>query len=138
VCNIIFLLTDDTTLFWGVKSYNDLLLQTGLAGYAQTELLFWKDKSIFTFESGWAFPRTIYFNGCVMPLDNYPKLPNAVTKYKDHFLAWMMALVAASVAMVAFLSWRMCRYIYNDIFIAFISFVVSCGVRIQNLYRRLI
>ncbi|WJX72029.1 hypothetical protein P8452_55952 [Trifolium repens] len=31
---------DDTTLFWGVKSYNDLLLQTGLAGYAQTELLF--------------------------------------------------------------------------------------------------
>jgi molybdenum cofactor biosynthesis enzyme len=72
-----------------------------------------------------------------MSLDNYPKLPNAGTKHEDHFLAWMMALVAASVAMVAFLSWRMCRYIYNDIFIAFISFVVSCGVRIQNLYRRL-
>jgi hypothetical protein len=37
----------------------------------------------------------------VIPLDNYPKLPNAGTKHKDHFLAWMMALVAASVAMVA-------------------------------------
>lgn len=49
-------------------------------GNVQSELLFRKDLSTFTFEKGWAFPRRIYFNGdnCVMPPpDAYPWLPNA-------------------------------------------------------------
>jgi hypothetical protein len=37
-----FLLKDDTTMFWGVKSYNDLLMQADPTGYAQTELFFSK------------------------------------------------------------------------------------------------
>jgi hypothetical protein len=38
-------------------------------GYAQAELIFRKDKSIFTLKNGWVFPKTIYFNGekCVIP-----------------------------------------------------------------------
>lgn len=73
-----FLLTDDTAMLWGVKFYNDLLMQAGPTGNVQPELLFRKDKS-FTFDKGWAFPRRIYFNGdnCVMPPpDAYPWLPS--------------------------------------------------------------
>lgn len=67
-------------MLWGVKFYNDLLSQAGPLGNVQSELLFQKDKSTFTFEKGWAFPRRVYFNGdnCVMPPpDAYPYLPNA-------------------------------------------------------------
>ncbi|GAV87401.1 COBRA domain-containing protein [Cephalotus follicularis] len=73
---------NDTAMLWGVKFYNDLLMQAGPAGNVQSELLFQKDMSTFTFERGWAFPRRIYFNGdnCVMPPpDSYPWLPNAST-----------------------------------------------------------
>lgn len=66
-------------MLWGVKFYNDLLMQDGASGNVQSELLFKKDKKSFTFEKGWAFPRRIYFNGdnCVMPPpDSYPFLPN--------------------------------------------------------------
>ncbi|KAJ4826454.1 COBRA-like protein 1 [Turnera subulata] len=66
---------NDTAMLWGVKFYNDLLKQAGPAGNVQSELLFQKDQTTFTFEMGWAFPRRIYFNGdnCVMPpLDSYP------------------------------------------------------------------
>ncbi|EEF47735.1 Protein COBRA precursor, putative [Ricinus communis] len=69
----------DTAMLWGVKFYNDFLSQAGPLGNVQSELLFRKDKSTFTFEKGWAFPRRIYFNGdnCVMPPpDAYPWLPN--------------------------------------------------------------
>ena len=66
-------------MLWGVEFYNDLLMQAGPVGNVQSELLFQKDKSTFTFDKGWAFPRRIYFNGdnCVMPPpDAYPYLPN--------------------------------------------------------------
>ncbi|GFZ21048.1 COBRA-like protein 1 precursor [Actinidia rufa] len=60
---------NDTAMLWGVKFYNDFLNQAGPLGNVQSELLFRKDASTFTFEKGWAFPRRIYFNGdnCVMP-----------------------------------------------------------------------
>jgi hypothetical protein len=71
---------NDTAMFWGVKFYNDLLMQAGRLGNVQSELLLRKDSQAFTFEKGWAFPRRVYFNGdnCVMPSpENYPWLPNA-------------------------------------------------------------
>lgn len=70
-------------MLWGVKYYNDLLMEAGPYGNVQSELLFKKDPSTFTFEKGWAFPRRIYFNGdnCVMPPpDSYPWLPNAASQ----------------------------------------------------------
>ncbi|XP_031492847.1 COBRA-like protein 1 [Nymphaea colorata] len=71
---------NDTAMLWGVKYYNDLLMAAGPLGNVQSELLFQKDLSTFTFKQGWAFPRRIYFNGdnCVLPSpDNYPWLPNS-------------------------------------------------------------
>lgn len=65
-------------MFWGVKFYNDVLLQAGKIGNVQTELLLKKDMGNFSFREGWAFPRRILFNGdeCVMPSpDDYPRLP---------------------------------------------------------------
>lgn len=70
---------DDTAMLWGVKRHNDDLLQAGLLGNVQSDILFRKDSSTFTLEKGWAFPRRIYFNGdnCVMPPpDAYPYLPH--------------------------------------------------------------
>ena len=66
-------------MFFGVKYYNDLLMEAGPHGNVQTELLLKKDKTTFTLDQGWAFPLKIYFNGdeCMMPLpDAYPSLPN--------------------------------------------------------------
>ncbi|KAM3762586.1 hypothetical protein ACB098_01G358400 [Castanea mollissima] len=71
---------NDTGMFWGIKYYNDMLLQSGPSGNVQTEMLLNKDPSIFTFREGWTFPRKISFNGdeCVMPPpDEYPRLPNS-------------------------------------------------------------
>ncbi|KAJ8536328.1 hypothetical protein K7X08_034729 [Anisodus acutangulus] len=71
---------NDTAMFWGIKYYNDLLMQSGPSGNVQSEVILQKDKSKFTFENGWAFPHRVYFNGdnCVMPpSDAYPYLPNA-------------------------------------------------------------
>ncbi|PSS33646.1 Protein COBRA like [Actinidia chinensis var. chinensis] len=68
-----------TAMLWGVKFHNDVLRQAGRYGNVHSELLFRKDKSTFTFEKGWAFPRRIYFNGdfCIMPSpDAYPFVPN--------------------------------------------------------------
>ncbi|KAL5704208.1 hypothetical protein ACHQM5_022666 [Ranunculus cassubicifolius] len=70
---------NDTGMFWGIKTYNDLLLASGPHGNVQTEMLLRKDKGKFTFRNGWAFPSKIIFNGdeCVMPpADEYPRLPN--------------------------------------------------------------
>ncbi|ERM95279.1 hypothetical protein AMTR_s00008p00083860 [Amborella trichopoda] len=67
---------NDSGMFWGIKGYNDILLQ---GGNVQTDILLNKDQGAFTFSHGWAFPRRIYFNGddCVMPPpDAYPTLPN--------------------------------------------------------------
>lgn len=71
---------NDTAMLWGIKNYNDMLMTAGPDGNVQSELLFRKDPSTFTFQKGWAFPRRVYFNGdnCVMPPpDAYPWLPNA-------------------------------------------------------------
>jgi hypothetical protein len=90
-----FLLKDDTTMFWGVKSYNDLLMQADPTGYAQTELFFSKGQIDVYFQKRLSLPRTIYFNGdsCVMPPPNDSLvLPNAGTKLQAHFFAWMMVL----------------------------------------------
>ncbi|XP_022727669.1 COBRA-like protein 1 isoform X1 [Durio zibethinus] len=89
---------NDTAMLWGVQFYNDLLSQAGPLGNVQSELLFRKDKSTFTFEEGWALPRRIYFNGdnCVMPPpDSYPWLPNASSHQLVSTLGLMMTLLAA-------------------------------------------
>lgn len=85
-------------MLWGIKYYNDFLMHAGPSGNVQSEILFGKDKSTFTFDKGWAFPRRIYFNGdiCVMPPpDAYPWSPNDSSKQEASFLA--MALLVALV-----------------------------------------
>ncbi|XP_038678448.1 COBRA-like protein 2 [Tripterygium wilfordii] len=96
---------NDTAMLWGVKFYNDLLMQAGRAGNVQSELLFRKDQSTFTFEKGWAFPRRIYFNGdnCVMPPpDSYPWLPNASSRQLisslTHITTFLSALLLYGLA----------------------------------------
>jgi hypothetical protein len=71
---------DDTAMFYGLKYFNDHLMQAGPYGNVQSEVLMRKDASTFTFRQGWAFPRKVYFNGdeCQMPPpDAYPYLPNS-------------------------------------------------------------
>ncbi|KAI4346713.1 hypothetical protein L6164_007585 [Bauhinia variegata] len=91
---------NDTGMLWGVKFYNDLLMQAGHVGNVQSELLFRKDTSTFTFDKGWAFPRRIYFNGdnCVMPPpDAYPWLPNTGSRKTVPLLALIMAFLVTLV-----------------------------------------
>ena len=67
-------------MFYGMKFYNDLLMEAGPSGNVQSEVLLEKDKETFTFKQGWAFPRRVYFNGdeCRLPPpDAYPFLPNS-------------------------------------------------------------
>ncbi|TKY73286.1 COBRA protein [Spatholobus suberectus] len=89
---------NDTSMLWGVKFYNDFLSSAGPLGNVQSELLLRKDKSTFTFDKGWAFPRRIYFNGdnCVMPPpDAYPWLPNASSKLVFSLLSTVIATLAS-------------------------------------------
>nr|CAB3458554.1 unnamed protein product [Digitaria exilis] len=91
---------NDTAMFYGLKYFNDHLMQAGPYGNVQSEVLMRKDASTFTFRQGWAFPRKVYFNGdeCQMPPpDAYPYLPNAAMP------APAASLGAAAVAVVAFL-----------------------------------
>lgn len=72
-------IADDSGMFYGLKFFNDILKEAGPDGNIQSEMLLEKDISSFTFKQGWAFPRSIYFNGdeCKMPLpEDYPYLPN--------------------------------------------------------------
>lgn len=67
-------------MFYGMKFFNDLLMEAGPSGNVQSEVLLQKNKETFTFNQGWAFPRRVYFNGeeCMMPPpDTYPYLPNS-------------------------------------------------------------
>lgn len=67
-------------MFYGMKYYNDLLMEAGPSGNVQSEVLLRKDKDTFTFKQGWAFPHKVYFNGdeCMLPPpDTYPFLPNS-------------------------------------------------------------
>ncbi|KAL5818072.1 hypothetical protein ACOSQ3_026450 [Xanthoceras sorbifolium] len=96
---------NDTAMLWGVKFYNDLLSQAGPLGNVQSELLFRKDSSTFTFEKGWAFPRRIYFNGdnCVMPPpDAYPWLPNASSRPIISLLLQAITILASLVFLLAY------------------------------------
>lgn len=73
-------MADDTGMFYGMKYYNDLLMEAGPSGNVQSEVLLRKDKNTFSFKQGWAFPRKVYFNGdeCMLPPpDTYPFLPNS-------------------------------------------------------------
>ncbi|XP_073367569.1 COBRA-like protein 5 [Aegilops tauschii subsp. strangulata] len=72
---------NDTDMFYGLKLYNDLLMESSPFGNVQSEVLMRKDDNTFTFSQGWAFPHKIYFNGdeCKMPPPgSYPYLPNSV------------------------------------------------------------
>jgi hypothetical protein len=76
-CHLV--LADDTGMFWGLRFYNEMLLQDG---NVQTEMILEKNEGEFTFSGGWAFPRRVYFDGheCVMPpADQYPALPNGAS-----------------------------------------------------------
>ncbi|VAI61454.1 unnamed protein product [Triticum turgidum subsp. durum] len=67
---------NDTGLFWGLPSFNQMLPQDGTV---QTEVLLRKGKD-FSFSGGWALPRKIYFDGseCTMPPpDDFPQLPSS-------------------------------------------------------------
>uniref|UniRef100_A0A2C9VP37 COBRA-like protein n=1 Tax=Manihot esculenta TaxID=3983 RepID=A0A2C9VP37_MANES len=74
------ILKNDSGMFYGMKFFNDILMEAGPDGNVQSELILEKDKNTFTFNQGWAFPRKVYFNGdeCMMPPpDEYPYLPNS-------------------------------------------------------------
>ncbi|KAJ4967379.1 hypothetical protein NE237_019228 [Protea cynaroides] len=89
---------NDTGMFWGIKYYNDMLLQAGNTGNVQNEMILSKDTGIFTFKEGWAFPRRVSFNGdeCVMPPpDEYPRLPNSASpqSQKHHMMVSLLVLL---------------------------------------------
>jgi uncharacterized membrane protein YgcG len=89
---------NDTGMFYGLKLYNDLLMEAGPYGNVQSELLMRKDARTFTLSQGWAFPRKIYFNGdeCKMPPpDSYPYLPNAAPAVAATSSQEMIAATAA-------------------------------------------
>ncbi|PHT88233.1 COBRA-like protein 5 [Capsicum annuum] len=72
--------TNDTALFYGRKSYNDVLMQAGAKGNVHSDLTLEKDGKTIALKKGWPFPRRVYFNGnlCVMPSPkSYPYLPNS-------------------------------------------------------------
>ena len=78
-------IADDTGMFWGLRFYNEMLLQDG---NVQTEMIL--EESDFTYSGGWAFPRRVYFNGheCVMPpADQYPRLPNGASALRGSLIA---------------------------------------------------
>ncbi|KAE8660755.1 COBRA-like protein 5 [Hibiscus syriacus] len=88
---------DDTGMFYGMKFYNDLLMEAGPFGNVQSEVLLRKDKDTFTFKQGWAFPRKVYFNGdeCMLPPpDTYPFLPNSA---HQQYLFSIFTLIATMV-----------------------------------------
>ncbi|XP_073118679.1 COBRA-like protein 4 isoform X1 [Henckelia pumila] len=71
---------NDTGMFYGMKFFNELLMEAGPFGNVQSEVLLQKDKESFTLKQGWGFPRKVYFNGdeCTLPPpDSYPFLPNS-------------------------------------------------------------
>ncbi|XP_031380935.1 COBRA-like protein 6 [Punica granatum] len=94
---------NNTGMFWGIKSFNDLLLQSGESGNVQTEMLLRKEPSDFTFREGWAFPRKISFNGddCVMPQpDDYPRLPNAAMAHDHRILNLPLSIIITLLPLI--------------------------------------
>ncbi|KDP31374.1 hypothetical protein JCGZ_11750 [Jatropha curcas] len=94
---------NDTGMFYGMKFYNDLLMEAGPFGNVQSEVLLRKDKSTFTLKQGWAFPRKVYFNGdeCKLPPpDAYPYLPNSACSNTVAF-----STIAASLVLILLSLW---------------------------------
>ncbi|CAL5084895.1 unnamed protein product [Urochloa decumbens] len=94
---------NDTAMFYGLKYFNDHLMQAGPYGNVQSEVLMRKDASTFTFRQGWAFPRKVYFNGdeCQMPPpDEYPYLPNAAPPATAASLGAAVAAVVVAFLML--------------------------------------
>ncbi|KAB1216816.1 COBRA-like protein 4 [Morella rubra] len=94
---------NDTGMFYGMKFYNDLLMEAGPQGNVQSEVLLQKDKNTFTFKHGWAFPRKVYFNGdeCMLPPpDTYPFLSNSA--YANPIA---ISSVAASLFLLLLSAW---------------------------------
>ncbi|RAL39554.1 hypothetical protein DM860_003087 [Cuscuta australis] len=90
---------NDTGVFYGIQHYNDVLLQQGKSGNVQTELLLNKDRTMFTFREGWAFPRRVSFNGedCVLPQpDDYPGLPDSGILLGAPTNLWVLVLVIST------------------------------------------
>lgn len=86
---------DDSAMFWGVKYYNEYLLQAGPDGNVQSDLLFQKNPD-FTLKNGWAFPERVYFNGdiCVLPApQDFPSLPSGSSISLDTRLARPLPLL---------------------------------------------
>jgi hypothetical protein len=96
----ISLLADDTAVFWGIKYFNDMLMQAGPSGNVQSDLLFSKGKD-FRFSNGWAFPHRVYFNGddCVLPEpQDYPTLPNSSSRLQTSMTCLVsIALIGLSL-----------------------------------------
>ncbi|CAL5015679.1 unnamed protein product [Urochloa decumbens] len=91
---------NDTGMFWGIKFYNEMLLQDG---NVQTEMILEKHEGEFTFSGGWAFPRRVYFDGheCVMPpADQYPALPNGASATRRSLVAGACLLLLSFLALV--------------------------------------
>ncbi|XAR63830.1 hypothetical protein NMG60_11023932 [Bertholletia excelsa] len=88
---------NDTGMFYGMKFFNDFLMEAGPAGNVQSEMLLQKNKETFTLRQGWAFPRKVYFNGeeCMLPPpDQYPSLPSSAQENCAPFLKLAASLVA--------------------------------------------
>ncbi|KAL2479140.1 Protein COBRA [Forsythia ovata] len=47
---------NDTAMLWGIKFYNDFLMEAGPSGSVQSELLFRKEKKTFSFRQGMGLP----------------------------------------------------------------------------------
>ncbi|XVF11761.1 hypothetical protein REPUB_Repub08aG0055900 [Reevesia pubescens] len=91
---------NDTGMFYGMKYYNDLLMEAGPQGSVQSEVLLRKNKNTFTFKHGRAFPGKVYFNGdeCLLPPDTYPSLPNSA-----HVNPIAISMMAFSVLLLIFI-----------------------------------
>ncbi|WOG92222.1 hypothetical protein DCAR_0311485 [Daucus carota subsp. sativus] len=111
--------TNDIGMFYGVKHYqNEILLEAGSDGNVHSELIFEKDKEIFTLNQGWTFPRKIYFNGdeCTMPLpDSYPKLPKSVYTNLHISLPKLFILVLIVLLALRFILCRNSSQMYQGI-----------------------
>lgn len=88
-------------MFFGMKYFNDLLMEAGPSGNVQSEVLLQKDMDTFTLKQGWAFPCKIYFNGkeCMMPSpDTYPFLPNSASVNVLNFPGFIFSLIVLLAA----------------------------------------
>lgn len=111
---VIALYADDNSMIYGIKYYNDLLMQAGPEGNVQSEMILRKDTSTFTWDHGWAFPRKVYFNGdeCTMsPPDKYPSLPSIAPSNRS--LASALAFFLILVLMPLIL-WCERQHIYSS------------------------